>query len=118
MKPLEAVEVFEMPPVIDKVISARHFGDFVNRKAGHLIKRDAKIDQRQRIHQGVNDRPGENVLRPVGDDPVKNAPLYLAMRRADGTLESDTHAVKVRFHRGHLSVNHALAFRLVSAQGW
>src|SRR4249920_3225534 len=82
MKFLDEVEVFEMLPVKHDVVSAPDLGNAVNRKTGRLIKADAQIGNRQRDDHAVNDRPGDQVLWTVNDQPAEETRLELAMRLA------------------------------------
>ena len=65
------IQIVELLPIVDDVITAANFFDAVNRKAGQLKKGDKEIRDQQWNNHGVYNWAGKQVLRSVGNKPAE-----------------------------------------------
>jgi len=96
------IQIVELLPIVDDVITAANFFDAVNRKAGQLKKGDKEIRDQQWNNHGVNDRASEQVLRPVGNQPAKEVCFQAFMRFLDRLFEFDALTLNLEKHSGLL----------------
>src|SRR5450830_639365 len=89
MKYLDEIQVLELLPVKHDVVAPAHLGDAVNREAGGLVEAHTDIQNDHWHDHAVNDGPGDEVLRPVSDQPAKKALFESPVGVADGFFELD-----------------------------
>jgi hypothetical protein len=92
------VQVSEMLAVENDVIGALHLANPVDRKTAGLVKTDAQVDQQQRKRHAVDDWAGQQVLRAVGEQPIRQAAPGLAVFCAHRACEFDPLAVDLKAH--------------------
>ena len=104
---LDPVEITEVVAVKYQVVAAPHPGDAIDRKAGPLVDADEGIEHDERNRHAVDERPGDQVLRPVDHQPAQKTFLQLQMRIPDRTLEFDAFALDLEKHPAFLLVDRA-----------
>lgn len=89
VKALDDVQIPQMVPVEDDVISAPDLRDAIDGKAAGLIKRREQVQHSKRDDQPVDDRAGDEVLRSIRGQPVENAALQPLVGPAHTPFEFD-----------------------------
>ena len=106
----DEIEVFEMLPVKHDIVGTTDFRNFVNRETGRLIEADEQIENNQRDDHAVDDRSGDQVLRTVGNEPVKKSHFEPAVRVLDGMFEFDALPIDLKEHAALLIVERCPQF--------
>lgn len=102
MEFLNEIEVFELLPIQHDIVGTSNLGNFVNRETGRLIEADEQIENEQRDDHAVDDWPGNQILRTVGNQPAKKSSFELAVRLFHGLFEFDALALDLEEHAGLL----------------
>lgn len=107
---LDGIEVAQVPPVKHQVVAAPHAGNAVDRKADPLVQAHAGVEHQERKDHAVDQRPGDQVLRPVFYQPAQHAGLELAVRVPGGLFKLDALALDLEEHPAFLLVNRRAQF--------
>lgn len=110
MKFLDEVQVAQVPAIKHDVIVPPHFGNAINRKASQLIETHAEIEHDERNDHRVNDRPSNEVLRTISDQPAEEAPLQLLVRGLDRAFKLDALAFNLKEYFVFLLLNRRSQF--------